>query len=459
MAEIPVEIPETPYLYDQRQNELIRKIAERVDKLRVSGKLTPQVLGRIRRYFRIKNIYHSNAIEGNTLSVGETRQVVELGLTLTGKPLKDQAEARNLSHALDYLEQLASNNTIPLTESDIRQIHYLVLKDIKDDNAGRYRSVPVEISGSAYKPPQPESVPPQMSDFGKWVASISVPGPEFAQPAGLIRAAVAHTWLVYIHPFIDGNGRVARLLMNLLLIRHGYPIAIITKEDRLRHYDALEQSQTSDVSSFIGLISECIHESLDEYERAVAEQREQEEWARSIAERFTAAEKTKAQNTYELWKSAMELLKSYFRQTTTIIDETAQFMGHVYFKDFGYLEFEKYVNLRAGESTKRTWFFRIDFVAGNKSARYLFFFGFPSYRLKERCDVTLHIAREEAPYFYARTADITAPNVPNLVEVGYVPSQEQFFVRYKDGGVQLGRIEEIGKRFISEIVQMHFSMQ
>jgi len=159
VTEASKNIDGTLYSYESVQDETIRAIAERVRAMRQAGRLSPEVLHHIRSYFRIKNIYHSNAIEGNVLNVGETRQVVEMGLTLTGKPLKDQAEARNLAHAIDFLEQLATHPERPILESDIRQMHAVVLKGIDDDNAGRYRSVPVEISGSAYKPPGPESVP------------------------------------------------------------------------------------------------------------------------------------------------------------------------------------------------------------------------------------------------------------------------------------------------------------
>jgi len=106
--------------------------------------------------------------------------------------------------------------------------------------------------------------------------------------------------------------------MNLILVRHGFPIAIIAKEDRLRYYDALEESQTSDLSSLLTLLTECIHESLEEYLRAAKEQSEKTEWLASLAEKFTAREKTKAANEYEVWKSAMDLLKGYFRQTADI---------------------------------------------------------------------------------------------------------------------------------------------
>ncbi len=122
------EIPNTSYCYEQSREIDFKELAGRVKTMRREGRLSPVVLDRIRKYFRIKNIYHSNAIEGNLLAVGETRTVVEEGLTITGVPLKDQAEARNLSDALDYLETIVKNDQ-PIREVDIRQIHKLVLKE------------------------------------------------------------------------------------------------------------------------------------------------------------------------------------------------------------------------------------------------------------------------------------------------------------------------------------------
>lgn len=274
MAKPGIEIQGTAYFCEEAGLPGIEALAARVRDMRAGGKLSREVLYRIRRCFRIKNIYHSNAIEGNALSVGEVRDVVERGLTITGKPLKDQAEARNLSGALDLLEELVGNAGAPLTESGIRQLHAFVLDGISDE-AGAYRSVPVAISGSDYAPPGPVSVPAEMAELGRWLASASIAAEDsFSGVKGLLAAAAAHTWFVTIHPFIDGNGRVARLLLNLMLLRHGWPIAIITKEDRFRYYDALEASQSSDLTPFAVLVSECIEESLEEYAVAASQQRE-----------------------------------------------------------------------------------------------------------------------------------------------------------------------------------------
>ena len=452
-----IEILNTDYCYEESREAYFQDLSSRVSELRSTGKLSPGVLHTIRKFFRVKNIYHSNAIEGNLLEVGETRQVVEHGLTITGKPLKDQAEARNLSEALDFLEELAGSSDRPISEADIRQIHSIVLKDL-NESAGNYRAVSVSISGSNYSPPAPESVPIEMQNFANWLSGVSTPDIKaFASKDGLIVAAVAHTWFVTIHPFIDGNGRVARLIMNLLLMRYGYPIAIIAKEDRFRYYDALETSQASDLTPFSVLLAECIEESLEEYERAAEEQREADEWATSLAKKFTHEEQIRFQNEYEVWKNAMELLKSYFRQTVYKLDQQTPF-GSVYFKDFGNLEFEKYTSLRVGGSAKRTWFLRVDFRRRNRFARYLFFFGYSSHTLRKFCDVTLHIAREEPEnsYNYEQLDHITAKNVPDIMEIGYEMQKERFAVRKKNRRFGVGRIEDIGKKFFEDVVDKHF---
>lgn len=453
-----IEVPGTPYSYEPVLESTLDALSDRVDQMRRRGTLTPEVLHHLRRHFRIKNIYHSNAIEGNVLDVGETRQVVEMGLTITGKPLKDQAEAKNLSEALDFLEGLALHTASPIREYAIRQLHQFVLKGIDDDNAGAYRKVTVEISGSHYKPPGPETVPADMQAFADWLSDASEPSTmSEARKSALINAVAAHAWLVYVHPFIDGNGRVARLLMNLMLMRQGFPIAIVTREDRLRYYDALEVSQASDLSPFLALIVECVEESLEEYEMAVAEQRETEEWARSLSNKLDAKGKVRETNKYELWLNAMELLKSYTKQIAGIIDESGSFSS-VYFKDFGNLAFEKYLSLRKGESAKRTWFFRVDFQTLHKDARYLFFFGFPSHHLPNGCEVSLHIAREEPPgsYHYERLENIVAENIPNLREIAYDPDRERFVARDLRGCREV-KIEHMMRSFVDDIVNHHFS--
>jgi hypothetical protein len=240
-------------------------------------------------------------------------------------------------------------------------------------------------------------------------------------------------------------------------MRYGFPIAIITRDDRLRYYDTLEYSQCSDLTPFIGLVSECITESLDEYEKAAEEQKGREEWARSLASRYNEKDLRDIKNQYEIWKNAMELLKSYMESTANLLNEQ-HVPARVFFKDFGQLDFEKYLSLRLDKGAKRTWFFRVDFRKADRAARYLFFFNTRSIYLKDCCFVTLYIAREEPPesWHYELLSNIGAPNVPRLRELGYDIKAEKFIFRGPEAQRRSGKIDELGRSFFDEVFEKHF---
>ncbi len=185
----------------------------------------------------IEYTFESNRIEGNTLTLRETDLVVNKGLTVGGKSMREHLEAINHYEAILYIRELATQG-VALDEREVRNIHALVLRGIDRDNAGRYRSVPVMISGSRHIPPQPWAVPKLMEEYGIWLAG------EAMNLHPVLRAAEAHERLVTIHPFIDGNGRTARLVMNLILLANGYPIVNIPgdTEHRRAYYEALEKA-------------------------------------------------------------------------------------------------------------------------------------------------------------------------------------------------------------------------
>ena len=213
-------------------------------------------------WFRVELTYTSNAIEGNTLSRRETALVVEKGLTVGGKSLIEHLEATNHAHALDWVREQVKRQPDSLKERDILHIHNVILKGIDDGNAGHYRSVPVRISGSAVVLPNPLKVPDLMQAFAKWLASEHE-----LHPVKL--AAEAHYRLVTIHPFVDGNGRCARLLMNMLLLMSGYPAAIIRKRDRLAYIESLEKAQLGgSKEDYFNIIAKAVDRSLDIYLKA-----------------------------------------------------------------------------------------------------------------------------------------------------------------------------------------------
>lgn len=445
------ELGGAPFFYDESLTPLLGAIDSRVLGMRSAGRLSPEALRLIRRYFRLKYVYHSNAIEGNTLDAGETRQVVELGLTIAGRPLKDQAEAKNLSQALDFFEDLAAGDIAEITAHEIRQVHRLILQGIDDDNAGAYRRVDVTVAGSNYRPPPPHDVEPEMRAFFDWLS------PESAAPTrGVIQtAAAAHAWFAQIHPFIDGNGRTARILMNLVLMRSGYPIAIVTKEDRIRYYDALEEAQSGDLTPLIKLIVECVSETLEEYEDAVRQQQTQAEWLQAIAARFDEPVLARVQSEYEVWRAAMELMLNQYQLSVAAINASAR-IGQIYFREFGVLEFEKYVALRQRQSAKGTWFFRLDFVRDDRAARYLHTFRWAHRDLSDFAKVSVRLGRETSPFHYEWLSDIAATNLPGLREVAYAPADECWVATYATGPVRKGKIEDFARGFLEDVMRRHF---
>lgn len=240
------------------------------DKKRLLDKLRPldaNLVNNLEEWFRIELTYTSNAIEGNTLSRKETALVVEKGLTVGGKTLTEHLEATNHANALDFIKEKIGKKNNKITEKDILRIHEIILSGIDKQNAGCYRNVAVRISGSHVVLPNPSKVPDLMDSFCKWISKKPKIHPiEFALES--------HYRLVTIHPFIDGNGRTARLLMNMILMIHGYPPAIIRKRDRLAYISSLEKAQLvngakDSKNDYLKLVTKAVDRSLDIYLKAI----------------------------------------------------------------------------------------------------------------------------------------------------------------------------------------------
>lgn len=233
----------------------IDKKKEQLDALRPLPKHT---LESLRESMNLEWTYNSNAIEGNTLTISETKVVLE-GITVGGKSVREHLEAINHRDAIMFLEGLVSKEE-PLTEWSIKNIHQLVLKNIDNENAGKYREENVLISGAKHRPPEHFLVPEKMQSL------ITTYNEKWQTLHPIERAALLHGEFVKIHPFIDGNGRTARLLMNFELMRNGYPPAIIKKEMRPEYYDALDIAHTTgEYLKFTALVARCVENSLDLY--------------------------------------------------------------------------------------------------------------------------------------------------------------------------------------------------
>lgn len=236
-----------------------------IDELQAKWKATKPLNGlqlqKMEEYFNTRYTFDSNRIEGNTLTFQETHLVVAEGLTIGGKSMVEHLEAVNHTEAISWLKEMVNGNE-DVTKRNVLDIHRLILKSIDTANAGAYRSVPVMIGGSEHKPPQPYLLDKLMEDyFMHYQQQKRVMHP-------VILAAEMHERLVSIHPFIDGNGRTSRLLMNFILLKNGYTVTSLKGDydSRMAYYAALENVQVNNnPEPFYHLILDKVKESLDEH--------------------------------------------------------------------------------------------------------------------------------------------------------------------------------------------------
>lgn len=238
----------------ENQIKAIEQKKAKLDKLRP---LSKESVKNINDWIDVELTYNSNAIEGNTLTKQETAIVIEKGLTVGGKSLKEHLEAINHKIALDFIKNLSNKKYNEINLQDILEIHRLILKRIDENNGGKLRKIGVRISGSDIKLPDAIKVPEILENLIKEIRNNS------KNP--LVLAADAHYKLVAIHPFFDGNGRTARLLMNLILIQNGYPPTIIKNSNRVKYINAIAEADKGNLTKFYKFILDATEETLDAY--------------------------------------------------------------------------------------------------------------------------------------------------------------------------------------------------
>lgn len=248
---------------------LVARIEEKKAQLDRLRPLSASALAQLQKHYDVDLTYTSNAIEGNTLTLRETAEVIEHGITVNGKPLRDHLEAVDHYEALLWLRELAA--ATPLGENTACELHRRIVARSQPDIAGIYSRNPRRIAGSSVVFPNHAKIPKLMEEFGVWLKNAP------PEPAA---AFEAHYRLTAIHPFADGNGRTARLLMNLLLIRGGYPPVAVRPVDRKTYLDSLERaSLAEDLVSYQTFMHERLDATLGEYLSALQEAPPQPEHA------------------------------------------------------------------------------------------------------------------------------------------------------------------------------------
>ena len=243
-------------------HEVLASIAAKKERLDAMRPVSREALLALQKSYDVELTYTSNAIEGNTLTLRETAEVIEHGITVAGKTLREHLEAVDHYNAVLWMRELASK-TRPLDESTVRELHRRIVFRSQPEIGGIYSTLPRRIAGSPVVFPNAVKIPGLMKEYGEWLAKAE---PEPA--AGFD----AHFRLVAIHPFADGNGRTARLLMNLLLLRGGYPPVAVRPENRKLYLDTLEHaSMREDLKPFRSFMYQKLDATLGEYLSALQE--------------------------------------------------------------------------------------------------------------------------------------------------------------------------------------------
>ena len=243
-------------LAEHLKSSLARKLRE----LNALRPLPRSSVEKLREHFKVEMTYNSNAIEGNSLTLKETFLVINEGITIKGKPLKDHLEAKDHHAALEYLYELVEHQKrMTLSEHLVRTLHQLVTRETEEEWAGRYRESNIIIGGADHTPPDTLDVPLQMRNAMTWFQ-------EQQKKLNVVElAALFHHRLVFIHPFLDGNGRTARLAMNVLLMKAGYPLAVILKHDRKKYYRVLGEADKGNLKPLVQFIAQSVERSLEIY--------------------------------------------------------------------------------------------------------------------------------------------------------------------------------------------------
>ena len=240
--------------------DLINRIDEKWHRLKNHRPLSPTIISKLRERFMLEMTYNSNAIEGNNLTYKETYLVINEGITIKGKSLKNHLEAKSHQEALEFIYDLIDfNSHFTLSQNLIRQIQSLVIAPIDKTIAGKYRFSSVAIAGSNIKLPLATEIPYLMSKTISWFRKNQ----DKLHPIEI--ASILHHKLVAIHPFDDGNGRTARLVMNILLLQAGYPLVTILKNDRKKYYQTLSKADKNNLLPFIEFMAQAVERSLNIY--------------------------------------------------------------------------------------------------------------------------------------------------------------------------------------------------
>ncbi len=432
-------------------NQEIKNLQEEIKDFRKSP-MDKIALEKLREHFRTHHIYHSSGIEGNRLTLQETSLVLKEGIDITGKPLKDSIEVKNLGIAFDFLYELVQQD-VEITENYLKQLHSLIIGDVPSLAPGAYRNIGVIITGAEHKPPEPFEVPIRMRELFDWIKANKDENP-------IIVAAVAHHEMVKIHPFKDGNGRTARLLLNLILLKKGFPICNIKRSERPDYYNALSLADEGEYEPIIEVVTKNCTELFSEYTRVKDESNRLRDWAKRIGAKDTQQRLVKKKAEFELWLNKVNQIRLEFKQVVSVIDENVA-SYYVSFYEYPSITFEKYHQLKENGIASGTNFFSIRFH-NNESNRIVATLMFRFYRLNNKYQKTPNVIPIELNIFDPEISDFKFIGYSDYardisLRSFYIADNGNLIVRYANGNEKNPNWEQDHpNEKLSEVIQTFF---
>lgn len=326
--------------------------------------LPPETVDKIEEQFLVDRVRHSATIEGVNLDRRETLHVLTTGQIIEGKRRPSQ-ETKNLGDALEVVGQLVEVEAI--REVDIRNIHAVLLKDL-DDNAGRYRPHDVRITNASYRPPEHLDVPRLMHSLVEKLAS---------PPEGTDRFTVgvyAHWAMARIHPFVDGNGRMARIMQDLYFLRHRLVPTPVPYQDVDDYYGALEKADSGNTGPFVELIAGYTLSTLRKYRAAIEEVQQTDDWLDDLISTANESIRDTEHSLFTRYSQQMSEIRDTFSGIATRISRSIPELD-CRFREFGGIDFTRFREIKSRGTASRTWDFGLTFVLGDREVRFIFWHG------------------------------------------------------------------------------------
>lgn len=347
----------------------IEKVIDNLNARRDAG-LSKEMEDKLKKSLLMSQVYHSNAIEGNKLTLRETELILD-GMVVNERPLKDEIEAKSLATATDYLYQLIDGREA-LTKRTLLELHELILKTIPGVKAGSFRQNDVQIKESDHTPPSWLHIDNNIDELFKWMNRNS------HKYHPLIMGSILHHWMTWIHPFEDGNGRVSRLFLNFFLLQKGYPEIVIRINDRDRYYNSLISADKGNINGLVELLTDNIRNSVNIYEEILNEEERLKSWKEQYKQ-LSIPQYQKAKQTYafqyEVWKNQIAVFKTLLTENIRSIQE---FLPHldISLKPYEILTFSQYLDLLEDRIITNTWYLSLRIYDKNtkEGMNFIFYF-------------------------------------------------------------------------------------